>query len=122
MKKLTEAQLYKARDMGMSEPIPLRKADLTQSFVYARDYGVFYVLPCHHQQTMALLYAWDNGQECPYRWETKRLHGLNPHLYNADVSDMADYWVDGQQFCAYKSSVGKKIQLGGCGRPTVPEI
>jgi hypothetical protein len=122
MVKLTKAQLDMACDFGMGEPVPFKKADVTESFVYSRKYGFFYVLPCHHQKSMALFYAWDHGQEDPFRWETKRIHGTNPHLYNASVEDMADYWVDGEQFMAYKSSVGKKIQLGGCGRPTTIEV
>lgn len=119
---LTAAQKTKAMHFGMGSPVPFKKADVTESFVYSRKYGFFYVLPCHHSKAMALFYAWDHGQDDPFMWKTKRLHGLNPHLYDADIEDMADYWIDGEEFCAYKSSAGKKIQLGGHGRPTNIEV
>jgi len=119
---LTQSQLEKALHYGMGTPVPFKKADVKESFVYSRKYGFFYVLPCHHSKAMALFYAWDNGQEDPFAWRTKRLHGLNPDMYEADIEDMAAYWVDGEEFCAYKSSAGKKIQLGGCGRPNTIEI
>lgn len=111
---LTEPQKRKALEFGMGSPVPFKKADVTESFVYSRKYGFFYVLPCQHSKAMALFYAWDNGQADPFQWYIDGFrHG---------ISWMADQWVDGEEFCAYKSSVGKKIQLGGHGRPTTVEV
>lgn len=59
--RCTDSQFWAMCSAGMSRPVSLGKADLTRSYVYARDYGVFYVDPGRHQITMALLLAWKHG-------------------------------------------------------------
>ncbi len=96
----------------MSDPVPLAKADLSIPFVYDRTYGVFYVPFGYHQAAMATLYAWsiqrDNYTEVAIELD-------------ADSSDLADAWLDNIEGAAFKSSMGKKIQLGHTSRLTPQE-
>lgn len=67
MKTITDEQFYMLVDYKMSEPVPLRKADLNEPFIYDREYGVFYIEPGHHILGMSMLYAWKKGYLSVYK-------------------------------------------------------
>lgn len=62
-KKITDPMFWQLCDNRMSEPVPLKDADLSQPFIYDREYGVFYVDGGYHLIGMTMLYAWRHGYE-----------------------------------------------------------
>lgn len=88
-------------------PLPLAEADLSKPFVYERRWGVFYVPFGHHPGAMSLLLAFQ--------------HGLRDGIDAAErlglsYSDgTADHWLEHTPGAAFRSSVGKTIQIGRWG-------
>lgn len=111
--ELTEHQWNKFIDFGMSDPIQLGEADLTIPFVYERRYGVFYVPGGMHQSAMSFLLAMQHG--CKDGIEVAQKLQLN---YSCGT---ADYWLEKTPGAAFRSSVGKKIQVGSGRCLTIQE-
>jgi len=100
-------------DCGMECPVPLGEADLTRPFVYERRWGVFYVPMGMHPSAMSLLLAFQYGL-------TKGLKVAE--RLSLDYSDeTADYWLKHTPGAAFRSSVGKRIQVGSFSNMTVQE-
>jgi len=101
--ELTQHQWNKFCDFCMSEPVPLGQADLTRPFVYERQYGVFYVPGGKHPSVMSFLLALQHGCE----------DGIDvaENLKLEYSSGTADYWLENTPGAAFRSSVGKRIQV-----------
>ena len=101
--ELTNRQWNQFCDFGMSDPIGLQHADLTKPFVYERRFGVFYVPGGMHQSAMSFLLA------LQYHRET----GVDvaEQLKLQYSSGTADHWLEHTPGAAFKSSVGKRIQI-----------
>jgi len=98
---------------NMSVPVPLHLADVSQPFVYDRQYGLFYVPVGHHQLAMSTLLAWQHG--CVKGLDVAEKLGL-------EFSDgTADRWLETTSGAAFRSSQGKKVQAGKRGALTVIE-
>jgi hypothetical protein len=125
MKTISQEQWYGLCDMGSGKPVPLAQADLSKSFVYHREYGVFPVNFGAHQQVMALLYAWhhgyaEHGRHAAY----EMLHDLREQGKAKPLSDaslLADKFLEEIEGTAFRSSVGKKVNAGKRGNLTVIE-
>ena len=100
---LTERQWGKFCDFGTSDPIPLEKADLSRSFVYERQHGVFYVPGGMHPSTMSLLLALQYGCQDGIDVAEK--------LKIEYSSGTADSWLQNTPGAAFRSSVGRRIQV-----------
>lgn len=87
----------------MSEPVALQHAELFRPFVYERQYGVFYVPGGMHPNAMSLLLALRHG--CDDGIEVAEKLKLE---YS---SGTADYWLEHTPGAAFRSSVGKRIQV-----------
>jgi hypothetical protein len=100
----TDPQWWSMCDASMSLPVPLAKADLQQPFVYERSYGVFYVPFGQHQQAMSTLLAFRHGL----------VKGIDvaEHLGLSFSHGTADEWLRSTPGACFRSSVGKKIQVG----------
>jgi hypothetical protein len=96
-----------------TEPVVLGRADLTRSFIYARDYGVFYCGAGSHQIAMSLLLAFQHG--CEDGCDVAEKLGLE--YPNAT----ADRWLDETPGAAFLSSVGQKVQTKRSGSLTAIE-
>jgi hypothetical protein len=92
-------------NVHMSGPVSLSVSTITRSFVYCREYGLFYVSGAYHQAAMSLLLAWQH-----------KLHnGVDvADLLNARYSyGTADLWIKSTPGAAFMSSVGKgRIVIG----------
>ena len=90
-------------DFHMSKPVPLASADLSRPFVYERQYGLFYVPSGLHQSAMSFLLALQHGLD----------HGIDvAEKLKLKYSDgTADHWLEHTPGAAFKSSVGKRIQV-----------
>ncbi len=98
---------------NMSMPVPLHKADLTKPFVYAREFGVFYVPIGHHQLAMSTLLAWQH--ECVKPVDVAKKLGLR-------LSDeTADRWLQHTPGAAFKSSQSGQVMAGRRGSLSVVE-
>ena len=62
IKKITDEMFYTLVDLNISEPVPLKDADLDKPFVYDPEFGVFYVPPGVHVIAMATFYCWKHNQ------------------------------------------------------------
>jgi len=111
--EITETMFWKMCDFGMSHPVPLKEADLYQSFIYERRFGVFYVSPGCHQGAMSLLLAWQH--EC-----TSGIH-VAEKLGLVFSSGTADHWLEHTDGAAFRSSVGKTIQIASFKKLTILE-
>lgn len=100
---LNQHQWNQFCDFCMSEPIPLAQADLSRPFVYERQYGVFYVPWNYHPSVMSFLLAMQFG--CEDGIDVAEKLKLN---YS---SGTADYWLENTPGAAFRSSVGKNIQV-----------
>lgn len=89
-------------DAHMSDPVPLQQADLTKPFVYERRWGVFYTPFGYHQSAMGLLLAWQHG--------CRKVIPVTEKLGIAH-DGAADYWLQHTPGAAFRSAVGKKIQV-----------
>lgn len=98
---------------GLSNPVMLVDADLTRPFVYAREYGVFYVPWSKHLVAMSHLLAMQHdckdGVEVAYKLKL---------LYSDET---ADYWLKNTPGAAFRSSVSKRIQVSNGRKLTVIE-
>lgn len=98
----------------LGQPVPLHEADLTKSFVYDRRWGVFYVPFGHHQLAMATLLAFHHGY-------TKALVAAK-ELGLKGSAEAADRWLEATPGAAFRSSVGKNVQVGPKGNLTPIEL
>ena len=96
-------QRNEACEYGLLDCVPLAKADLSRPFVYERRFGVFYVPAGRHLLAMSLLLALQN--ECETGVE------VACHLKLEYPGDTADCWLKNTPGAAFKSSVGKRIQV-----------
>lgn len=87
----------------MSEPVALGQADLTRPFVYERKHGVFYVPGGMHPGAMSFLLALQHG--LPSGVAVAESLGLR---YS---SGTAEHWLEHTPGAAFRSSVGKHIQI-----------
>lgn len=109
----TDKMWNKMVDFNMSLPVPLKKADLHKPFVYDRKFGVFYVPSGYHSMVMSLLLAWQHGFDSP----VDVAHKLRLRL----SGDTADHWLEHTHGAAFRSSVGKTIQIASFRNLTVME-
>lgn len=99
--RFTEEQFWKMCDAHMSDPVPLKNADLSKPFVYERQYGIFYV-PCGmHPLAMSTLLAFQHG--CNDAVDVAEKLGLRMS------SGTADRWLETTAGACFKSSQSKKI-------------
>jgi hypothetical protein len=111
--ELSQRQWNQFCDFGMSDPVALQLADLTRPFVYERAYGVFYVPGGMHASAMSFLLALQHGCE----------HGIEvaEKLKLKYSSGTADHWLEHTPGAAFKSSVGRRIQVATGRNLTVQE-
>ena len=99
----TDKMFWKMCDCRMGNPV----------FVYERRWGVFYVPSGYHPISMSLLLAWQNDCDDPADVADKL--GL-------ELSDeTSDHWLQHTAGAAFRSSVGKKIQVASLGKLTIQE-
>lgn len=111
--ELSQRQWNQFCDFCMSHPVPLAEADLSKPFVYERRYGVFYVPGGMHQSAMSFLLALQQG--CEDGIDAAEKLGLS-------YSDgTADRWLEHTPGAAFRSSVGKRVQVGSGKGLTVQE-
>lgn len=91
-------------DLGLSDPIPLRQADLAKPFVYERRFGLFYVPGGYHPGAMSFLLALQH--DCDKGIQVAEKLGLK------HTSGTADHWLQHTPGAAFRSSVGRCIQVG----------
>lgn len=103
----TDEQWYLMCDLHMSSPVPLHEADLFQSWVYYRPWGIIYVPSGHHQAAMATLYTFHHGglRYVAYA-EELALPG-----YRAQET-LADRFLTQLEGTAFRSSVSPVIIAG----------
>lgn len=111
--RFTDKLWYKICDLCMSDPVPLAQADLTKPFVYARQWGVFYVPGGYHPAVMSFLLAVQYGLDCGIDVAEKL------DLRYSDGT--ADHWMKNTPGAAFKSSVSKTIQIASKRGLTVLE-
>lgn len=99
----TEQQWWKMCGVGLDLPVSLHQADLARPFVYERRYGVFYVPGGHHPSAMSYLLALQHGCEDGIEVAAK--------LKLEYSGGTADHWLEHTPGAAFKSSVGKRIQV-----------
>lgn len=109
----TDKMHWKMCDANMSSPVPLAEADLCKPFVYDRRFGVFYVPMGHHQSAMSLILAWHH--DCDDGIDVSEKLGLE---YS---SGTADHWLEHTVGAAFRSSVGKLIQIANFKNLTIQE-
>jgi hypothetical protein len=110
---ISDERWYKLCDAGLGRSMPLDEADISKSFVYDRQYGLFYCNGGHHQQAMALLYAWTQGFDSAY--------DLLDELKIRDLSVLADKFIEEMEGTCFRSSVGKTVIAGKRKNLTVIE-
>ena len=98
---ITDEMWWSICDANMSEPINLVGADISQSFVYDRKFGLFYVGSGYHQQAMSVILAFHHG--------FTNLMEVRTELNLKSTSEAADFWLEKIEGTAFKSSVCKKI-------------
>lgn len=108
-KELSEEQWYRICDAGAGKARALSEFDVSKSFVYDREYGIFPVAGGYHQQTMAQLCAFHHGFKCA--------HDMLDHLKQQDgkrreTSHLADMFLEKIPGTAFRSSVGKCVTAG----------
>jgi hypothetical protein len=113
MLRVTQKRWWKMCGANMSYPVALQKADLSQTFVYDRELGFFYVPRGYHPLAMTIL--------------------LSFHLKENDLIDMAkklnlsfsdqtsERWLEGKGRC-FKSSVSSAIHAGFRGNLSFDEL
>ena len=101
--EMTQRQWNFFCDSGMSDPEPLATADLSRPFVYERAHGVFYVPGGRHPSAMSFLLALQHGCD----------DGIDvAEKLNIDYSsETAEYWLMNTPGAAFRSSVGRRIQV-----------
>lgn len=110
---MTQQMWWKMCDCQMELPIALAQADLSKPFIYERKWGVFYVPSGYHQAAMSLLLAFQ--------------HNLNSGVDVAKKLGLvhsegtADHWLEHTQGAAFRSSVGKKINVATLKNLSVQE-
>jgi hypothetical protein len=111
LSSLTPRQHNKLIDLGLSDPMELSQADLTRPFVYERQFGVFFVPPGYHSNSMSFLLALQHG--CESGPDVAEQLGLS------FSSGTADHWLQHSPGAAMRSSVGKRV-LVATGRGLTP--
>lgn len=106
-------EMYQAMcTCGMSEPVSLAAADLTKSFVHERRRGVFYVDYGHHCSAMTLLLAWQHGLVRT---------GQILRKLKIDSHTAAEAWLENTPGAAFRSSVGRSIQVASLMNLSIAE-
>lgn len=100
---ITDEMWWQMCNRHMSQPVPLKKADISKPFIYDRQWGVFYTDFGHHQSAMRLLLTWQHG-------------GLNEteicERINIRYDQAADYWLQHTPGAAFLSGApGGKIHV-----------
>lgn len=116
-KVITDEMFYLLCDYRMSEPVPLKDADLGEPFIYDRDYGVFYVDGGYHQLGMALLFAWRHGalnvrQLLKENPDIKKLVSERSHSSSGKYEYLSECFLLDLQGTAMGSSVSSHLQVG----------
>lgn len=116
-KEITDEMFYLLCDYRMSEPIPLKDADLTSPFIYDRDYGVFYVDGGYHQLGMALLFAWRHGalsvrQLLKENSDIKKRVSERSHSSSGKYEYLSECFLLDLKGTAMGSSVASHLQVG----------
>jgi len=96
IRPFTDKQWYAMCDANISLPVPLAKADLTKSFIYDRQWGLFYVPFGRHQSAAATLLAFHRGVDRFYE-------------IGLQVDNLADTYYETIPGTAFKSSVGTRL-------------
>lgn len=113
-KLFNDKQFYVMCDCNMSLPVKLSEANLLNSFVYDRKYGLFYVPSGFHQTAMSLLLAFHYGLDTGIHVAKK---------LNINFSDgTADFYLRNIKGTAFRSSVSKKIMIGSFGNLNKSEL
>lgn len=107
-------------DAGLSMPVPLIEADLSQPFVYYRKYGIFYVPPQKHPFALAFLLALEEGVTNYLNIDHTKL-GISD-FRKIDVYSYSDYFLENYVGTCYMSSVNNKIRVGKKGNLNEREI
>lgn len=110
---ITDKMWWKMCDFHMALPIALGDADLTKPFVYERKWGVFYVPMGMHPHAMSLLLAFQHDLTSGIK--------VGEKLGLSYSDETADYWLEHTAGSAFRSSVGKKIQVANTKGLTVQE-
>jgi hypothetical protein len=110
---------WKMCDYNMGMPVPLNKADLSESFVYDRKFGVFPVGRCYHQFVMATLQAWNLGKEDYLDIEKEEVGSKRHHF---DVYDISDFYLTNTVGTCYLSSISSTVQAGKKGNLNSREL
>jgi len=109
MKTLTEAQDRWAFSANMDGPHELVSHAVTKSFVYDREYGLFYVSFGHHSIAMANILAWHEGfDNAAQAYQSESLKE-KMNCSRMDSQKMAEYWIENYAGAAFRSSVARKI-------------
>lgn len=111
--EITDEMWWAMCDFHMAPPVALGEAELSIPFVYERKWGVFYVPMGMHQGAMSLLLAFQHGLTDGIDVGNKL--GLK---YSEET---ADYWLEHTIGAAFRSSVGKQVQVGRFKNLTVQE-
>lgn len=88
---------------NMDLPKALTPSRVHTPFVYDRRWGLFTVPGGYHQQAMALLWAWHQGKH--------RIADVIGVAGLKSTWEMADAWLEHAPCGAFRSSVGKTIQI-----------
>lgn len=114
---ITDEMFYQLCDYRMSEPLPLKDADLTEPFIYDRQFGVFYVDSGYHMLAACLLYAWRHGEislrelmKSDLEFKTKVKE--NSYSSQSKYEYVANLYYLDLKGTAMGSSVGDAIEFG----------
>ena len=108
-KALTKKQWYRICNAGAGQAQSLAGFDVSKSFVYSREFGIFSVDHGHHQQVMATLYAFN----CGFASSADMLDDLyHRREMRKDSSYLADLYLEKIPGTAFRSSVGKCVTTG----------
>ncbi len=110
---ITDKMWWEMCNFHMSLPVALAEADLSKPFVYERKWGVFYVPMGMHPHAMSLLLAFQHDLTNGIKVGDKL--GLQ---YSDET---ADYWLEHTTGAAFRSSVGKRIQVASTKMLTIQE-
>lgn len=108
---LSDQQFYKLVDLNVSEPIPLRKADLSLPFAYFRGFGVFYVPSGLHMVLTSYLYIWAKGFEDMESFK-ESIEDKDVYFKHGLHETLADKFLNEIEGSAISSSVGNHILIG----------
>lgn len=117
MKEIPDEIFYQMVDLTLSDPVPLKDADLNHPFIYDREYGVFYVSSGMHVVAMANILAWRKGAN-NVRALLKANHELQAEVKEKTYSSsdkyqlLADHYLLNMKGTAMGSSISNFILIG----------